>query len=107
VYCAGCGVALPPADTGVGRLLAKCLASALAAYAVAVLNIGFAGNGGSHTAAQLSAAFRTATVVGAVVAIAGAVLLLIPKTRERLRQRIWLLAGSVWLSTLIAFAVTL
>lgn len=109
-FCAACGAALAsPHESGVAVLLAKHLVLATGAYAIAVFNIGLAGNpdGPKYTEGQLETAFVAATAVGVGTAVTGAVLLVIPRTRTWLRRKLWLPAVSVWLSTLFGFVVAL
>jgi hypothetical protein len=108
-YCAVCG-ALVERPPSVAVMLVAYLACAPLAFGSMLLMMGL-NDDPSHprTGAQVGAAVRTATKVAIVVALAGAVMLLIPLARRALRIRtigraILILDGAVAAGTFFGFA---
>jgi uncharacterized OB-fold protein len=109
VFCASCG-ALVERPATVAMMLLAYLACAPLAWGAMLLMMGL-NDDPSHprTGAQVDAAVRTATKVAIVVALVGAVVLLIPLARRTLRIRtigraILILDGAVAAGTFFGFA---
>ena len=107
-YCASCG-ALVERPATVAVMLLVYLACAPLAFGSMLLMMGL-NDDPSHprTGAQVDAAVRTATKVAIVVALAGAVVLLIPLARRALRIRtigraVLILDGAVAAGTFFGF----
>jgi uncharacterized OB-fold protein len=108
VFCASCG-ALVERPATVAMMLLAYLACAPLAWGAMLLMMGL-NDDPSHprTGAQVDAAVRTATEVASVVALAGAVVLLIPLARRALRIRtigrvVLILDGAVAAGTFFGF----
>jgi len=109
LYCASCGAMVDRPAT-VAAMLLVYLACAPVAYGSMLLMVGL-NDDPSHprTGAQVDAAVRTATKVAIVVALAGALVLLIGPARRAFRIRtvvraILILDGAVAAGTFFGFA---
>jgi uncharacterized OB-fold protein len=109
VFCASCGALVDQRPPGVAVTLFVYLACAPLAWGSTLLMVGL-NDDPSHprTGAQVDAAVRTATKVAIVVALVGAVVLLIPLARRTLRigtfgRAVLILDGAVAAGTFFGF----
>jgi hypothetical protein len=88
-FCMACGARVEQRPPHVALMLLAYLACAPLAWGIAVVMIGLGGDDPSHphTSAELDAGFRMGTGVAIVVAVMGAVVLLVAPARRRLGIR--------------------
>jgi hypothetical protein len=112
-FCAYCGAPVEKRPPRLAQMLLAYLVCAPLAWGLTLFMMGLNDDpSDTHTSAEWDAAIRPATEVAIVVALVGAVVLLIPLARRRLGIRtIWravlILDGAVAASTVIGFVVAL